>query len=323
MEREGVDMYRRDAIKTLGTAVFGSVGASALAAHLDKQRSWKTAIGLNGFASASRKYGKVYPIREVLAFASRHGFDGVELVNGWPSGAYPRVTQKKRVAALKRLYGDFDLQIFSIQTGAAGAFAPQPEARREWLSRFRERAELARELGAECIGIWPGGPLRGQSVGQALAHLRTSLHQAAVIADRLGLIAAVEIEPPFAFHTEDHLKQILQGPPGSPLRAIYDPSHFDLMSGSQGRPHEMLQRIGVRNIGYVHLTDTDGTLRDGGTSKHLACGRGHVDIAKSLDTLWQGGFRGWIMIDAWEVPDPYDASLRGKEAIERALARVR
>ncbi len=44
---------------------------------------------------------------------------------------------------------------------------------------------------------------------------------------------------------------------------IYDPSHFDLMNGSTGRPHEMLKRIGVQNVGYVHLTDTDGTLREG------------------------------------------------------------
>jgi sugar phosphate isomerase/epimerase len=91
------------------------------------------------------------------------------------------------------------------------------------------------------------------------------------------------------------------------------------MNGSTGQPHEMLKRIGVENIGYVHFTDTDGTRRDGGTSKHLPCGDGHIDVKASLTTLWRGGFRGWINIDAWEIPDPYDACLKGKRAIDSFL----
>jgi sugar phosphate isomerase/epimerase len=104
------------------------------------------------------------------------------------------------------------------------------------------------------------------------------------------------------------------------LKVIYDPSHFDLMNGSTGRPHELLARVGVSNIGYLHLTDTDGTLRDGGTSKHLACGDGQANIPTSLRILREGQFRGWIMIDAWEIPDPYDACRKGYGAI-RAAAR--
>ncbi|MCS1411800.1 MAG: hypothetical protein M2R45_05002 [Verrucomicrobia subdivision 3 bacterium] len=53
---------------------------------------------------------------------------------------------------------------------------------------------------------------------------------------------------------------------------LCDPSHFDLMNGSCGVPHEMSEWIGVDQIGYVHLTDYDGTLRDGETSKRLAFG---------------------------------------------------
>lgn len=104
------------------------------------------------------------------------------------------------------------------------------------------------------------------------------------------------------------------------MKTFYDPSHFDLMSGSTGRPHEMLRRIGVDTIGYVHFTDTDGTLRDGGTSKHLAAGDGHVDVEASFSALWDGGFRGWIMVDAWQIPDPYDACTKAKMAIDRFLA---
>ena len=81
-------------------------------------------------------------------------------------------------------------------------------------------------------------------------------------------------------------------------------------------------------IGYVHFTDTDGTLRDGATSKHLPAGDGHVDIPASLRTLKDGGFRGWLMVDAWEVPDPYDACARpcgrsGRQGIDRSPGSIR
>ena len=105
-----------------------------------------------------------------------------------------------------------------------------------------------------------------------------------------------------------------------PIKEVLDFSHFDMMSGAKGQISDMVKRIGVKNIGYVHLTDCDGTLRDGGTSKHLPCGAGHIDIAGALATLRAGGFAGWIMIDAWETPDPYEANRQGKLAIDRARA---
>jgi sugar phosphate isomerase/epimerase len=292
-----------------------SVARRTLAQH---NLGWKTAMGLNGFESGTRKYKKVYPIWEVLDFAARSRFDGVELVSHWPMGDYPKVTEAERIRALRRLYDAFGLQIFSIQLGADGAFAPEANARQSWLKQFRDRAALAKQLGCDCVGLWPYGDLRGQTIDQAIEHLGGTFHEAGKIAADHGLLASFEIEPPFVFNTEEHLRRILERANHPSLKTIFDPSHFDLMSGSKGQPHLMLERIGVANIGYVHLTDGDGTLRDGGTSKHLACGDGHIDIAAALQTLRKGGFKGWIMIDEWEVPDPYDACAKGLEAIRRA-----
>jgi sugar phosphate isomerase/epimerase len=277
---------------------------------------WKTAIGLNGFQSSSRKYKKNYPIWEVLDFAARHGFEGVELVGDWPSGGYPVSTEAERIRALRRLYDAYGLRIFAIQLGASGGFDPDANARKAWLVEFRDRIELARQLGCDCVGLWPGGGLRGQTLEAAIERLAATFREAGRIAGDAGLLACFEIEPPFVFNKEQHYLRILHGANHPALKGIYDPSHFDLMTGSTGKPEEMLRRVGVQNIGYVQFCDTDGTLRDGGTSKHLACGDGHVDCAKSLKLLKDGGFRGWIMVDEWEVPDPYDACIKCKRAID-------
>ncbi len=310
-------MKRRTALQTL-------IAAASLAAGSNRSSAapaspWKTAVGLNGFQSGTQKYNKNYPIWEILDFAWRHEFDGVELVPDWPMGGYPNSSEKERIAALRRLYELYGLRIFSIQNGTNDAFDPDAEKRKQWLEEFRDRAQLAKALGCDCIGLWPGGGLRGQTIDRAIEVLAKSYREAALIAEDLGLIAAFEIEPPFVFNTEAHMKAILEKADCPALKVIYDPSHFDLMNGSTGKPHEMLQRIGVDRIGYVHFTDSDGTLRDGGTSKHLSCGEGHVDIPGSLRTLLEGGFRGWIMIDEWEIPDPYDACIKGKQAIDKIL----
>jgi len=308
-------IHRRALLKLAGTAFAATTFSPSLIAAA-KDNPWKLAVGLNGFQSGTHKYKKTYPIWEVLDFATRHKFNGVELVQDWPQGGYLASTETQRISALRRLYDQYNLQVFSIQLGADGAFAPDESARKQWLETFHDRVRFAQALGCDAVGLWPGGGLRGQTIDEAIQRLSRSFREAGKIAADHGLLAAFEIEPPFVFNTETHYLRILHGADHPALKGIYDPSHFDLMNGSTGRPHEMLQRIGVRNIGYVHLTDTDGTLRDGGTSKHVACGDGHANVPESLRMLKEGRFRGWIMIDAWEVPDPYDACVKGKQAID-------
>ena len=313
-------MSTRRLFLTRSLAGAASLGALAAAGAPPKgKRRWRTAFGLNGFMSSSRRYKQTFPIWEVLDFAEREGFDGVELVGGWPQGPYPGPDDDARIAPLRKLYARYHLQIFSIQTGAGGAFRKDKAARDRWVRAFAGWAKFARKVGCACIGLWPGGGLDGQSLDQATDHLIASLKQAARIAESEGLLASVEIEPPFVFRTIDVLIKIVDGVGHPSLKAMYDPSHFDLMGGGKGKPEELLAKLGVAKVGYVHLTDSDGTLF-AGTSKHLPCGDGHIDIHRSLRMLWDGGFEGWIMIDPWMIQDPYDACRKGKRAIDQALA---
>ena len=88
-------MPRRTALELMGGILaLPILGGTAMAAG--QKAIWKTAVGLNGFQSGSRKYKKNYPIWEVLNFASQHGFEGVELVADWPSGGYCSVPRSFR-----------------------------------------------------------------------------------------------------------------------------------------------------------------------------------------------------------------------------------
>jgi sugar phosphate isomerase/epimerase len=267
--------------------------------------------------SSESVFSNLFPLWEVLDFAQKEGFEGIELVEGWPRGMYPGPEEDARIASLRSLFARYNLKIFSIQTGAAGAFRKDRAAREAWLKSFAGWARFARKAGCECIGTWPGGDLDGQTLDQALDALVGSLKEVAKIVSDEELLCSVEIEPPFVFNTIEHLVRIVDGVDHPLVKGMYDPSHYDLMNGSKGKPEELLERFGVHRLGYVHFTDTDGTIFNG-TSKHLPCGDGHIDVRKSLETLWKGGYEGWIMIDPWMTKDPYDACRKGRLAIEAA-----
>lgn len=281
------------------------------------QRRWRVAFGLNGFQSSETAFGHTFPIWEVLEFAQREGFEGIELIPGWLKGVYPDAGDEGRIASLRNFLGRYNVKAFSIQTSGAEAFQADRTIRQGWIERFTNLAAFARQVGCECIGYWPGGDLGGQMVDEAIASLAWSLREMGKIVADEELLLSVEIEPPFAFNTIEHLIRILDGADHPLVKGMYDPSHFDLMNGSCGQPHELLARLGVDRVGYVHFTDSDGT-QFRGTSKHLPAGDGHIDIRQSLETLWRGGYEGWIMIDAWMTPDPYDACRKGRLAVESA-----
>ncbi|MDB6036631.1 MAG: Xylose isomerase-like barrel, partial [Verrucomicrobiales bacterium] len=136
---------------------------------------WRAAVGLNGFQSGTRKYKKMYPVWEVADFAAREGFDGVELVSDWPMGGYPDASESVKIKALKRFWDRFDIRIFSIQLGADGAFHADADVRKRWLEATSDRIKLARQLGCDCVGLWPYGALGQQTVNQAIEHLGRSL----------------------------------------------------------------------------------------------------------------------------------------------------
>ncbi len=306
------------AITTTGAAVAEEPTQESSRRTCGNQRRWRTAFGLNGFASSESTFKKTFPIWEVLEFAQREGFEGIELVPNWPQkGMYVNPTDEARIASLRGFFARYNLKIFSIQTSGQEAFQKDRSVREGWVKRFADLARFAHKAGCECIGYWPAGNVAGQTVDQAIDSLVWSLREVGKIVSDEELMFGIEIEPPFAFNKIEHMIQILDGVDHPQVKAIYDPSHCDLMNGSRGKPHELVERIGVHRIGYTHFTDSDGTLFRG-TSKHLPCGDGHIDIRKSLETLWRGGFEGWFMIDAWNTQNPYDACRKGRLAVEAA-----
>ncbi|MBI3681007.1 MAG: sugar phosphate isomerase/epimerase [Acidobacteria bacterium] len=290
---------------------------------------WKTAIGLNGFGSSERVFNQRYELDQILKFARDEGFDGIEW---WPFHApYPHPDDDTMIQALRSKVESYGIRIFSIQTSTRGAnpVHADPAVRRQYAELLKGQIDLARKLGCEAAGVWPP-PLpaaKGLGEDEIIERLAESLRPAARHATDHGLILAIEGEPPLVINSPVRYQKLFAAVGMKEFKVIFDPSHFDLLTGGKRRPDLLLEQLGVGRVGYVQFTDGDGTLRvrpDGsvGTSKHLAAGQGKYDIPRLLKMLHRGGFRGWIQMDTWETEDPFQASRAGKKAVDAAARRL-
>lgn len=290
---------------------------------------WRTAIGLNGFGSSERAFGKRYELEEILAFAQKEGFDGVEW---WPFHApYPDPADDAAIQALRAKVEGYGLRIFSIQSQPRGAnpVHPDPAVRLKYVEALKGQIDLARKLGGEAAGVWPPpvAAARDASEDEIIERLAGCLRPAARYAADQGVLLAIEGEPPLVINSPARYKKLLAAVGMKEFKVIFDPSHFDLLTGAKLRPEILLEELGVGQIGYVQFTDGDGTLMkrpDGsmGTSKHLPAGEGKYDLHRLLEILYRGGFRGWVQIDTWETEDPFRASRLGRQTVQAALRKL-
>ena len=187
-----------------------------------------------------------------------------------------------------------DPRIFSIQTQPRGASPPPPAA-----------------------------AARDASEDQIIGRLAECLRPAVRYATGHGIMLAIEGEPPLVINSPARYKKLPAAVGRKEFKVIFDPSHFDLLTGGKLRPDLLLEEPGAARIGYVQFTDGDGTLRkrpDGstGTSRQLAAGEGKYDVGRLLEILYRGAFRGGAPIDTWETEDPFHASRLGRGVVEAA-----
>lgn len=284
---------------------------------------WKTAIGLNGFGSSERAFGKRYELDDVLKFAGDEGFDGVEW---WPfHSPYPDPGDDAAIGELRSKAESHGLRVFSIQTRPQGAnpVSADREIRRKYTDLLKRQIDLARKLGCEAAGVWPPphAAAKGATEDEIIERLAESLRPAVRYATEQGVALAIEGEPPLVIDSPARYRKLFAAVGMKEFKVIFDPSHFDLLTGGKLRPDMLLEELGVSRVGYVQFTDGDGTLMKRpngsvGTSKHLPAGEGKYDLTRLLQILHKGGFRGWIQIDTWETEDPFHASRRGKQVVE-------
>jgi sugar phosphate isomerase/epimerase len=281
----------------------------------------KICLGEDGFV----KLGPGDPATrdEILRFAQKEGFQGIELHGQFESYI---VTD---AGSVKNYYASFAQEIPGLQTGHVGFFHPpistDEATRNEYVSGVEEAQRFAEAIGAHHCTLTPPVflPEMAPMYDRLLDRYVKVVGEVVANAEKHNVVMAIEPEPnlflnggTFRDSIED-VRMILGAVKSKNLAILYDISHVNIIS--HGDPVGFLKQLNGR-VSWVHIADNDLSLTPIGTGKHLIFGEGNVDMIKLFYTMKEElSSLEWLQIDTWENPEPFVAAKRNKGELEKIL----
>jgi sugar phosphate isomerase/epimerase len=273
----------------------------------------KLCLGMNGFIAGESK-------SRIIRFASRVGFDGVELVPHYTDYSVKGEERKKTRKEFER----FGLEIPAIQSHPQGLYNPassNEKIRQKYVDAVTENIKFALDMGATNVGVWSFLYAVGTPYKEQIECLIDSYKRLATSAEQNNIVISMEAEPILITGAyPDVFPRIIKEVDSKYFKALFDFAHANITSN--GDPIGLLKAL-TGKIGWVHVADNDGTRsRYMGTSKHLTIGEGNLDIEGMLKILREGGYNKWLEIDVWEHPKPFECAQKGKKALEKILKDI-
>lgn len=222
------------------------------------------------------------------------GYDGVELAVRDP-GLLDLPNVKKILTTHK-------LQVPALGTGQAyveeGLSFTDPDAsvRERAIARIEAHIALAKEFNALVII----GLIRGKLVGaQYIEPLQNVLQHVADIAKQNGIRLAIEPINRYEtnlLNTVTETLALIQEVGADNLGVLFDTFHANIEEPSI---EESLRACGAR-LFHVHVAD----------SNRWAPGFGHTDFARTISTLREMKYNGWVSAEILQKPDAEQAMAR-------------
>lgn len=248
------------------------------------------------------------PLPDVLSLARAHGYHGVELRAHPEEPVHPGLPAAQRADAAAAFKAS-GVELLGV-AGYARVAAPGDDG--PVLDEIRALLELARDLGAPFVRVFPGGGDQPREEADATAARR--LGTAAEDAAALGVRILLETHD--SHRTGADAIRVL-GPVGhGSVGALWDVMHTWL-GGEQ--PSETYAAL-APHLGYVQVKD----VASADDTTPLALGAGVLPLAEVVEVLSRHGWDGWLCWEyekrwyeaAAELPGLLDA---GREHLSRLL----
>lgn len=246
--------------------------------------------GLNGFSD--------HRVEDAIAVVAELGYDGVALtLDHSHLDPFDR-NVVARTAHVARLLNRHSLDVV-VETGARYLLDPRrkheptlvSDSGRERRIDFTQRAvRIAGDLGAPAVSLWSGILPATASPSDGWRRMVDGIQQVLPLAERLGVVLAVEPEPGMFLDRLDSVLELRQrlGSPQS-LRVTLDVGH--LRCNETGDPADCVRTAGdlIANV------QIDDMVRD--VHEHLELGTGEVDFPPMLAALDEVGFAGLVAVE--------------------------
>ncbi|MFF6995175.1 sugar phosphate isomerase/epimerase family protein [Streptomyces sp. NPDC008313] len=221
-------------------------------------------------------------LSDVVRLAAEHGYHGVELRTHPEEPVHTGLGRAER-AAVADEFKAAGVEILAL-AGYVDVAAPGDDA--PVLAEIGELLELARDLGAPYVRVFPGGGT-GQSPEEADAVAARRLGTAAEYATDAGVRVLLETHD--SHRTGADAIRIL-GPVGhGQVGAVWDVMHTWL-GGEE--PSETFAALSP-HLGYVQVKD----IASADDTAPLPLGAGVLPLAECVDVLAREGWDGWL---CWE-----------------------
>jgi sugar phosphate isomerase/epimerase len=246
------------------------------------------------------------PLPDVLRLASTYGYHGVELRAHPEEPVHPGLdlTRRADVAAEFKAAG---VELLGLAGYARVAAPGDDEA---VIEEVRRLLDLARDLGAPYVRVFPGGGTE-QSREEADATAARRLGTAAEYAADLGVRILLETHD--SHRTGADAIRVL-GPVGHrQVGALWDVMHTWLGGEQPSETYAALSPF----LGYVQVKD----IASADDTTPVALGTGVLPLAECVEVLSRHGWDGWLYEKRWyeaaaPLPDLLEA---GREHLARLL----
>jgi sugar phosphate isomerase/epimerase len=285
----------------------------------------KICLGEDGFLKLTTM---MQPRREeILNFAQKEGFEGIEIHSHWETYA-PGLE-----GPLKHYYSQFGQAIPGLQTGHLTGMYPalsdNPTVRKCYIKAVDNAIIFINGLGGRHVSITPPWFVSGQTqetYDKNVKRFTDVLMEIIPVAEANNVTLAIEPEPnlilnggTFRESIED-VTQVLDTVNSKYLKVLYDLPHVNVLSHHD--PIGFLKALKGR-VSWLHIADNDMTLTAIGTGKHLIFGQGNMDMEALFKAFKEECPNlSWLMIDTWECPDPWDVAAKNRTALAEILKKI-
>ena len=284
----------------------------------------KICLGEDGFVTIGP--GPKYTRDEILAFAQKERFQGIEL-----HAQFEKYDQSS-VRAIKDHYWKFGQEIPGIQTGHIGFYHPpiseDDETRAEYVNAIDDALSFAQDLGAHHSTLTPPLFMADMTPEYDVLLDRYIKVVAQVVerAEKYDVVLAIEPEPNLFLNggglrdSIEDVRHVLNTIKSKKLAILYDISHVNIIS--HGDPVGFLKALNGR-VSWVHVADNDFSLSPFGTGKHQTFEDGNVDMKKLFSAMKsECPELQWLQIDTWEHPAPFETATKNKKELDRILQEI-
>jgi len=260
-----------------------------------------------------------WTFEEVIARASRFGYDGIEWRGGLQGHIQPSASAEQK-ANLRKMSVDAGLMLLAV-TAYTSFVSDNPEERQSNVDEVRRYADLAAELGAHYVRVFLGELPQNTNLTQKIyKNITDCLSRAAQHALSVGV--GIAIEPHDNFARSSAVAPVLDDTKSdSAVGVIWD------IANAFAAGEEPLAGFELLKDRLTYIQVKDGTRR-GQDWQLCSLGQGNVPLARAFELLLANGYQGAFSVEweyAWhpELAPPEIALPAALQTVRELLAAAR